>query len=148
MFTWILKMTIPKLSLKFTNSKSQPHFPEDSELTHLPIVPHICVGGSALVQVMACRLIGAKPLAEQILAYCQWDPSVQTSVKLESKYIHENAFENLVWEMAAILTRGRWVKISCRQSDTEFTWDGLSQIWQTSLPIFRDFYFDSYSTIF
>ena len=38
----------------------------------------------------------------------------QTSMKLQSKYtffIHKNAFENVVWEMAAILARGRWVNI-------------------------------------
>ena len=42
--------------------------------------------GSALIQVMACRLFGAKPLPEPMLAYCQLDPQEQTSVKLESKY--------------------------------------------------------------
>ena len=30
--------------------------------------------GSALVQVMACRLFGAKPLSEPMLPYCQLDP--------------------------------------------------------------------------
>ena len=30
--------------------------------------------GSALVQIMACRLIGAKPLSKLILGYCQFDP--------------------------------------------------------------------------
>ena len=29
--------------------------------------------GSALVQVMACRLFGAKPLPEPMLIYCQLD---------------------------------------------------------------------------
>ena len=29
---------------------------------------------SALVQIMACRLFGAKPLPEPMLAYCQLDP--------------------------------------------------------------------------
>ena len=40
--------------------------------------------GSALVQVMACRLSGAKPLPEPMLPYCQLDPWEQTSVKVES----------------------------------------------------------------
>ena len=40
---------------------------------------------SALVQVMACRLSGAKPLPEPLLPYCQLDPCEQTSVKFESK---------------------------------------------------------------
>ena len=61
--------------------------------------------GSALVQIMACRLIRTKPLPEPILTYCQLDPQEQTSVK----FIHESAFKNAVCEMAAILTRGRWV---------------------------------------
>ena len=42
--------------------------------------------GLALVQVMACRLIGAKPLSEPMLTYYQWDPWEQASVKFESKY--------------------------------------------------------------
>ena len=60
---------------------------------------------------MACRLFGAKPLSKPMLGYCQLDPLEQTSVKFESKYktfIHENAFENVVWEMVDILSRGRW----------------------------------------
>ena len=35
-------------------------------------VPHIC--GSALVQIMACRLFGAEPLSKPVLGYCQLDP--------------------------------------------------------------------------
>ena len=30
--------------------------------------------GSALVQIMACRLFGAKPLSKPMLGYCQLDP--------------------------------------------------------------------------
>ena len=30
--------------------------------------------GSALVQIMACRLFGAKPLSKPMLRYCQLDP--------------------------------------------------------------------------
>ena len=41
---------------------------------------------SALVQIMACRLIGAKPLSQPMLGYCQLDPKEQTSVKFLSKY--------------------------------------------------------------
>ena len=36
---------------------------------------------SALVQLMACRLFGAKPLPEPMLTYCQLDSYEQTSVK-------------------------------------------------------------------
>ena len=61
---------------------------------------------SALVQIMACRLFGVKPLPEPTLTYCQLNPWGQTSVKFESKY------KNIVCEMEAILSSGRWVK-SC-----------------------------------
>ena len=37
--------------------------------------------GSALVQIMACRLFGAKPLSKPMLEDCQLDPWEQTSVK-------------------------------------------------------------------
>ena len=43
--------------------------------------------GLALVQIIACRLFGAKLLLEPLLTYCQPDPKEQTSVKIESKYI-------------------------------------------------------------
>ena len=41
---------------------------------------------SALVQIMACHLFGAKPLSDPMLTYCQFDPQEYTSVKFESKY--------------------------------------------------------------
>ena len=37
--------------------------------------------GSELVQIMACRLFGAKPLSQPMLRYCQLDPWEQTLVK-------------------------------------------------------------------
>ena len=43
---------------------------------------------SALVQVMACRLFGTKPLPEPILAYCQLDSWEQISGKFESEFYH------------------------------------------------------------
>ena len=67
--------------------------------------------GSALVQAMACCLFGTKPLPEPMLIFRQLDPCEQTSVKFQSKYFfffHENTYENVVCEMAAILSRGRW----------------------------------------
>ena len=70
--------------------------------------------GSALVQVMASRLLGAKPLSKPVLGYCQLDPWEQTSVKFELKIfsfinIHEILFK-IVCEIAAIWFRERWVK--------------------------------------
>ena len=37
--------------------------------------------GSALVKIMTCRGIGAKPLSKSMLGYCQLDSKKQTSVK-------------------------------------------------------------------
>ena len=44
--------------------------------------------GSALVEIMASCLFGAKPLPEPMLAYCQLDSWEQISVKFESKFYH------------------------------------------------------------
>ena len=41
---------------------------------------------STLVQIMACRLFGAKPLSKPTVGYCQLDPKEQTSVKFWSQY--------------------------------------------------------------
>ena len=42
--------------------------------------------GSALVQIMACRLFGDKPLSEPMLVYCQLDSWEHISVKFESEF--------------------------------------------------------------
>ena len=47
---------------------------------------HATLDWLAVVQVMACRRLCAKPLPEQMLAYCQSEPLKQISMKLESKY--------------------------------------------------------------
>ena len=44
--------------------------------------------GSALVQVMACRLFGARPLPELMPSNCRLDPWEPMSVKIESKQKH------------------------------------------------------------
>ena len=44
--------------------------------------------GSALVQVMACRLFGAKPLPEPMLVDCQLESWKQVSVKFGSEFYH------------------------------------------------------------
>ena len=64
--------------------------------------------GWALFQIMACRLFDAKALPKPMMTYCQLDLKEQTSVKCEPKYeiFHESAFEKIVWEMEAILSRG------------------------------------------
>ena len=42
--------------------------------------------GSALVQIMVCRLIDTKPISKPIHGYCQMEHWEQTSVMFESKY--------------------------------------------------------------
>ena len=66
-----------------------------------------------MVQIMACRLFGAKPLPEPMLTYCQLDHWERLPMEFESKYkffIHENAFKAVVCERVAIFSRGRWIK--------------------------------------
>ena len=53
--------------------------------------------GSLLVQVMAWRQIGAKPLPEPVLAYCQLDSKEQISVKLELKFYHFHS-RKCIWK--------------------------------------------------
>ena len=69
--------------------------------------------GPVMVQTMACRLYGAEPLSKPILGYCQSDPKKQTAViffyQNTRLFIHENASENIVCEMAAILSGRRCV---------------------------------------
>ena len=52
-----------------------------------PSAAYMCQGiRSALVQIMAWRLFGAKPSSKPMLGYCQSDPLEQTSVKYWSKF--------------------------------------------------------------
>ena len=44
--------------------------------------------GTSLVQGMACRLFGTKPLPKPMLACCQLDTWEQISAKFESKFYH------------------------------------------------------------
>ena len=56
-------------------------------LTHPPSAAYMRQWtGSALVQVVACRLFGATPLPEPMPPYCQLDPQEQISVKFESQF--------------------------------------------------------------
>ena len=49
---------------------------------------------------MACRQVGAKPLSNQMLGYCN---KLQWNLKRNSYiFIEENALENVVWKMASI----------------------------------------------
>ena len=67
--------------------------------------------GSALFQIMACRLLRAKPLSEPMLGYSQLDilrNKLQWNFNQNTKlFIHANASESNTCEMTAILSR--WV---------------------------------------
>ena len=72
--------------------------------------------GSTLAQMTACRLFGTKPLSKPVLGCCrlaltglrnklQWNFDQKTIF-----FIHVNVSENIVSEMAGILSRRRWDK--------------------------------------
>ena len=68
---------------------------------------------SVIVQIMACRLFGAKSLSKPMLVCCQLDPYRNKRQWNNNQntilFIHENAFENIVCVIGVILSRGRWV---------------------------------------
>ena len=68
--------------------------------------------GSALVQIMACRLSGAKPLSEPMLTYCRLEPKEHISIEFYLKFekFHSwNPFEHVVREIRPFYPGGRWV---------------------------------------
>ena len=52
---------------------------------------------SSLVQIMACRLLGAKPLSEPMLTYSQSGHKEQNSVKYHSKLEHFHS-RKCIWK--------------------------------------------------
>ena len=71
---------------------------------------------SVLVQVIACRLLGANPLPEPMHTYCQLHPQEHTLVKLESKYKTFHS-RKCIWKYrmrnGGHFVQGKWVK-DCR----------------------------------
>ena len=111
---WVSKLLFCIMSLKSILLKLVPHLPGANELINSspPGVAYMrWWTGSAVVQVMACCLFSAKPLPKPMGTYCQLDPEEQSSKQNTKLFIEEIAFENVVCEMAAFLSRGRWVKI-------------------------------------
>ena len=63
-----------------------------------------------LVKIMACCLVGSKPLSEPMMEYCWFDHLEHISVTFNRNshvFIQENAFEYVVCEMPAILSRSQ-----------------------------------------
>ena len=75
----------------------------------------------SLVQMMACRLFGTKPLSEPMLTYCLLHCQEQWNLNFQ-----ENWFEN-VCKMAATLSRSRWLEPS--------VWPKLDVKWQINFLI-------------
>ena len=73
--------------------------------------------GSSLVQVVACRLFGAKPLPEPMLAYSQLDSWKYISVKLGilSFSLKKMQLKMPSVKMAAILSGGDELTIYCEE---------------------------------
>ena len=77
----------------------------------------------SLVQMMSCHLFGIKPLSEPVVVYCQMDlgNKLQWNFDWNSKvFIEENAHENVVCQMLAILPQPQCINSK---------WSGDS-IWQ------------------
>ena len=71
---WSPKSVTQGTLIKFINSLR----PRDAYMRHQ--------SRPSLVQIMACRLCGTKPLSEPMLDYCKLDPWEHISVKFWSKY--------------------------------------------------------------
>ena len=64
---------------------------------------------------MACRLASAKPLSEPMLKYFDWTPENEIQWNFNrnlSIFIQGNAFQDVVWKMAASLSRPQCVKLN------------------------------------
>ena len=57
---------------------------------------------------MTCRLFSTKPLSQPVLGYCQFDSYEQSEIliKIQLFFFHGNASENIVCEIAAIVSLG------------------------------------------
>ena len=106
-------LTLYVLNLFLEKMKMYLHFMSFLDINSSP--PSVAYmhhwSGSALVQIMACRLFGVKPLSKpmQVIVNCTLRKKLQWNFNRNTKlFIRENASEN----MAAILSRGRWVKVA------------------------------------
>ena len=68
-----------------------------------------------LVQIMACCLLGSKPLSEPLLTYSQLNHKEKNQCNINwssNIFFQENVFETVVWKIAAILSQPQCVKSS------------------------------------
>ena len=70
-----------------------------------------CIG-SVMAQIMTCRLFGAKPLSEPMLCYVIWTlgKKLQWNSNQDTIFfIRTKEYEYIVYKIASILSRVRWV---------------------------------------
>ena len=89
-----------------------------------------------LIQITACRLIGAKPLSEPMLAYFQldhWEIYVsEIRIKIQQFYWKKNDFENVDCKIAPILCHSRQSLSQIRAyelTSISFRWDIITNPW-------------------
>ena len=83
------------------------HFDAFIVSTHWGWVTHICVSkiNHHWFKIMACRLIGTKPLSEPMLIHCKfgsWNKFLWNFNENSNLFIQENVFKNVACEIAAI----------------------------------------------
>ena len=112
------------LALCAGNSPVIGEFPRKRKMCILDILPElieaysdaICcvISGSIWVQVLACRLVGAKPISKHILSNCQLDLRNKLSSNFNQLEILQNIFwfkiefENAYCKMASVLFRSQY----------------------------------------
>ena len=99
---------------------------------------------STLVQVMACRLFGAKPLSEPMLAYCQLDIWEQISLKSSLKFIY---FHSRKCDSKCCLPN--W-QLFCPGGDEWIHWalEKVAAIWRNIIFIEKHGFFLGYSSLY
>ena len=135
----------PSHELEMTNLRFQPYLPGANELTHWGRVTHICVNKLTIIDSDN----GLSPSRRQAIIWTyddSWPISSykeQYSVNFNPKsniFIQENAFESVVWKMAAILSRPQCVNLRQLSSSLQRTTSGrlssqASTIFRTAAQI-------------
>ena len=90
-----------------------------SFLTHLPRVPHICVSelGRHWFRYWLVACLAQSHYLNKCFLIVNWTlrNKLQWNLNQNTKpFVYENAFQNVVCEMTAILSRRKWVKVLLR----------------------------------
>ena len=117
----VLKMRVLYQPILLINVVWVRVLPHDADTFHFtfnsspPRAAYMCQWlGSALVQKMACRLLNQC----WVIINRTLRNKLRNFSKKSNFFVQENAFENFVCEMTAILSKGRWVKNICTNMHT------------------------------